>query len=159
MKNKVYSFAKFYEPSKIHDAVRVLLSAGIAREHIRVLSPTKAAERNNINPPDIKRGIFKGGLIGALAGLFFGALIFVLPKFLFDYPYENELAIVGQTIFLGAGTAIGILQFLMLARRQSGDHVIGPDEHGVFVTVHDNAEEERLNRAKDEFNRLEFANA
>jgi|GEM_PF-4275580 len=158
MKNKVYSFARFYDPSKIQDAVRVLMSAGIAREQIKVLSPTKSAKRNNVNAPDIKRFALVGGLVGALTGILLGGAIFVVPRFVWDYAYEDELAVVGIVLFLGVGIVVGVLQALMVVRRQSGDHVIGPNEHGVFVTVSD-GEEEKLNRAKDEFNRLDFANA
>lgn len=158
MKNKVYSFAKFYDPNKIQDAVRALVSAGIPRDQIRVLSPTEAAERNDINPPEMKHNALIGALLGALGGLFFGGLIFVLPKFLFEYAYENELAVVGAVIFLGVGISIGVLHSYMFDRRKGGEHVLKKDEHGVFVTVHE-GQEEQLNRAKDAYNRMDFANA
>ena len=158
MKNKVYSFARFYDSSKIQDAVRVLLSAGIAREQIKVMSPTESSKRHSLNAPDFKKYALIGGLVGALGGALLGALMFVLPKFIWEYSYENELAVVGFILFIGVGLSIGVLQALMLVRRESGDHIIGPDEHGVFVTVQE-GEEDKLNRAKDEYNRLDFANA
>jgi hypothetical protein len=46
----------------------------------------------------------------------------------------------------------------MILRRQTGEHVIGPAEHGVFVTVNE-GDEEKLHRAKDEFERFDFAHA
>jgi hypothetical protein len=109
MKNKVYSFARFYEPSKIQDAVRILLSAGIPRDHIRILSPTSTAERSSLTTPDAKRLALKGGLWGALAGLLLGTLIFLLPKYIWDYPYESGLAVVGMVLFLGVGISVGVL--------------------------------------------------
>jgi hypothetical protein len=138
--------------------VRILLSAGIPREHIRILSPTSTAERTSLTTPDAKRLAVKGGLWGALAGLLLGAVIFMLPKYIWDYPYENGLALVGMILFLGVGISVGVLQALMILRRQTGEHVIGPAEHGVFVTVNED-EEEKLNRAKDEFERFNFVHA
>jgi hypothetical protein len=153
MKTKVYSFARFYEPAKVQEAMRTLLSAGISRDQIRVLFPTDAAKRNSLNSPDIKRFALRGAFLGALAGLLLGGVIFVVPKYIWDYAYEDLLAAVGLILFLGVGISVGILQALMIVRRQSGDHLIKADEHGVFVTVAD-GEEEKLNRAKDEFERL-----
>lgn len=158
MKTKVYSFARFYEPSKVQDALRILTSMGISRDQIRVLFPTDAAKRNSLNPPDVKRFALRGALLGALVGLLLGGAIFVVPKYVWDYAYEDLLAAVGVVLFLGVGICVGILQALMIVRRQSGDHLIKADEHGIFVTVED-GEVEKLNRAKDEFERLNFAHA
>ncbi len=161
MKNKVYSFAKFYDANKIQDAVRALVSAGIPREQIRVLSPNDkdAVKRNNVNPPEMKRSALMWAVLGALAGVFMGGLIFVTTSFLLDYAYKKELALVGGLIFVVVGIAIGVIQSYGNARRTSGDHLIGPDEHGVFVTLIDESQEVQLNKAKDAYDRMDFANA
>ncbi len=147
MKTKTYSFARFYDAAKVQDALAVLLSAGFPRDHIRVLAPTEAAQRNSVNNPDVKRLALRGAWMGFVIGAILGAIIFVAPSFIWEYRYENMLAVVGMIIFLGVGTVVGILQALMLMRRQSGDHVIGPNEHGVFVKIED-GEEQKLERAK-----------
>lgn len=158
MKNKVFSFTRSYDPSTTQQALRILLSMGISRDQIRVLGPSESSERNSINPPEIKSHALFGAFWGALAGLVMGGLVFVMPKFIWDYAFEDLLAFVGTVIFLGVGVSIGILVALRLVRRKSGDHLVGPDEHGVFVTVHE-GQEDQLKRAKDEFSRYEYANA
>ena len=160
MKNKIYSFAKFYEAEKIQTALSALISSGIPREQIRVITPTdnQAAARNNVNAPEQKLFAMRGIGIGAVVGLILAGILFITPKFVWDYPYENMLAVVGTVLFLGVGMVVGTLFSYQLARRRSGDHLVGPDEHGVFVTIHE-GQEEQLNRAKDAFDRLDFARA
>ena len=158
MKNKVFSFTRSYDPSTTQQALRILLSMGISRDQIRVLGPSEASERNSLNPPEMKSNAFSGANWGALAGLGMGGLIFVVPKFIWNYAYEDLLAVVGTVIFIGVGVSIGTLVALRLSRRKSGNHLIGPDEQGVFVTVHE-GQEEQLNRAKDEFSRYESVKA
>jgi len=158
MKNKVYSFGRFYDPAKVQDAIRALLKAGIPRAQIRVLSPAPQTERNNFNGPEQKRFAWIGLLAGSLFGLAVGGILFILPSFLFDYSYKTGLAVVGTVLSVLGGASAAQLIAMGLSRRRSGDHFVGPNEHGVLVTVHE-GQEEQLNRAKDEFDRLDMARA
>lgn len=156
MKNKNYSFGRFYDPAKVQDAVQALLTAGFTRSQIRVLSPAPQNDRNNLNAKEQKRFALIGLFAGSLFGLTIGLILFVMPAFLFEYPYKWGLAVVGTVCCLIGATFASQLISLGSSRRRSGDHVIGPNEHGVVVTVHE-GQEEQLTRAKKKFDIQELA--
>ncbi|NJM09740.1 MAG: hypothetical protein HC883_02250 [Bdellovibrionaceae bacterium] len=158
MKNKVYAFGKFYDPAKVQVAIRALLMAGIPRAQIRVLSPSPHNDRSNVNSKEQKHFAFIGLFAGFLFGLIGATILFIIPSMIFDYAYKYELAAVGTVFSVLAGASAAQLISLGSSRRRSGDHLIGPNEHGVMVTIHE-GQEEQLNRAKDEFDRLDYANA
>lgn len=157
MKSKVYSFGRFYDPAQVQAALDVLLAAGIPRSQIHVLKSPPENERSNINSPEQKALTFRGICGGALAGLVGGIIVFILPAFLFYYPFEREMAIIGTFLSIVVGISIGILRAYGMARRRSGDHVVRANEQGIFVTIQD-GQADRLEMAKMKFNRLQFAN-
>lgn len=157
MKTRAYSFGRFYDPQRVQAAVSSLLNAGIPREQIRVLSPSDHSEdRNGVNGRDQKRLAWIGLGIGLAGGLLVGFCLFVMPGLLYDFKYETLLAVVGLSLTTIHGITAGPFIALRYSRRLSGEHLVGPNEHGVIVTIHD-GQEDQMNRAKDEFDRLEFA--
>lgn len=156
MKTKAYSFGRFYDLERVQAAVGSLLQAGIPREQIRVLSPSHSDDRNGVNGGDQKRLVWTGLLLGLAGGLLVGFCLFVMPGLIYDFKYETLLAVVGLSLTTIHGIAAGPVIALRYSRRLSGEHLVGPNEHGVIVTIHD-GQEEQLNRAKDEFDRLEYA--
>lgn len=157
MKNKIYSFGRFYDPEKVQTALTALLKAGIPRSQIHVLHPAHENTRSNNNAPEQKRFAWRGIYGGLLVGLLVGVVVFLIPAFVFNYRFETGMAIVGVTLTTLVGVFASQGVALASSRRRSGDHVIGPNEHGVFVTVRDPKQEDQLNRAKDAFEEMELA--
>ena len=150
MNAQISTFKEFFDEKEAAGAVRALQAAGFEEVETFDLSP-HLQEIDDVGPPDQKRKkwayLITGPVLGVMGGALLGSVLFFVPSAILQMPFATQITVVGVSVCMLVGLAIGLQEAWILAKRACYEPTSSNGARSVGVKVR-SRDSSRLKDAK-----------